>query len=98
MGIIGSTSASLGSFGHEGAGIIRKIGPGVKHLSVGDRVFMVSTGCFSTSFVTSEAGCEKIPDTLTFEDAATMPCVFATVIYSLIHVGRLEQGQVSWGH
>jgi len=29
--------------GHEGAGIIEEVGPGVTHLSVGDKVIMVST-------------------------------------------------------
>ncbi len=93
MGIVSSTSAALGL---EGAGIVTRIGPSTKDISVGDRVFVLGAGCFSTTLVASEKACEKIPNTLSFEDAATMPCVFGTVIYSLVHIGRLEPDQVSY--
>jgi NADPH:quinone reductase-like Zn-dependent oxidoreductase len=70
----------------------------VKQLSVGDRVLMIGADYFATTAVTIQEYCEKIPDTLTFEDAATMPAVFATTIYSLIHIGRMEKGQVRRVH
>ena len=35
----------------------------------------------------------KIPDSLSYESAATVPVCFGTVIYGLIDIGRLEQGQ-----
>jgi NADPH:quinone reductase-like Zn-dependent oxidoreductase/SAM-dependent methyltransferase len=89
MGIVDSSSASLGL---EGAGTVQKVGSGVKDLAVGDRVLIFGAGCFSTSLIAPANLCAKIPDDLSFQDAATMPCVFATVIYSLIHVGRLEEG------
>ncbi|SCV54257.1 uncharacterized protein FFB14_13561 [Fusarium fujikuroi] len=38
----------------------------------------ISHSEFSTQVIVSENLCEKIPDNLSFEDAATMPCVFAT--------------------
>jgi NADPH:quinone reductase-like Zn-dependent oxidoreductase len=91
MGIVSSTSAALGL---EGSGIVTHVGPRTSGLSVGDRVFVLGAGCFSTSVIASEKMCEKIPESLSFEDAATMPCVFGTVIYSLLHIGRLEPGQV----
>lgn len=89
MGIVGSTSAN---FGLEGAGTIKAVGSGVSDMKAGDRVLVFGAGCFSTSLVVSASLCAKIPDNLSFEDAATMPCVFATAIYSLLHVGRLEKG------
>lgn len=42
----------------------------------------------------SEALCEKIPDKMSFTDAASMPLVFGTAIHSLINMGRLSKGQV----
>jgi NADPH:quinone reductase-like Zn-dependent oxidoreductase len=89
MGIVGSKSAGLGL---EGAGTIKYVGSGVTDLAAGDRVLVFGAGCFATSLVAPASLCVKIPDDLSFEDAATMPCVFATVIYSLLHVGRLEKG------
>jgi NADPH:quinone reductase-like Zn-dependent oxidoreductase len=92
LGVVEVPKAGLGL---EAAGIIRSIGPEVTDLSVGDRVILLGTGCFSTSTTVSEQLCAKMPDDLSFEDGATMPCVYGTAIYSLIEVGRLEKGQVS---
>ena len=90
MGIVDSASSSLGI---EAAGIVRSIGSNVRDLSPGNRVFVLGSGCFSTSLIASADLCVKIPDDLGFKDAATMPCVFATVIYALINIGRVEKGQ-----
>lgn len=72
-----------------------RIGSQVKDLSIGDRVMFTSAGSFSTQISISAELCIKIPDALSFEEAATMPCVFSTVIHSLVDMGRLEKGQVS---
>jgi len=91
MGIIDATKKGLGL---EGAGTISRTGQDVKNLKVGDRVMVLATGCFSTRLITSAQFCTKIPNELSFEDAATMPCVYGTAIYSLMDVGRLEKGHV----
>ncbi|KAI7768286.1 hypothetical protein LZL87_013848 [Fusarium oxysporum] len=65
-------------FGLEGAGIVGRIGPNVKGLNIRDRVIFISHAAFSTQVVVSENLCEKIPDDLSFDDAATMPYGFAT--------------------
>ncbi|KAI1820897.1 hypothetical protein F4861DRAFT_545132 [Xylaria intraflava] len=80
-------------FGYEAAGIIRRVGSEVKSLSVGDRVIAMGVGMFATIVNTSELLCEKLPDGMSFADGATMPIVFATAIYSLIDIARLEKGQ-----
>ncbi|OHW98789.1 polyketide synthase [Colletotrichum incanum] len=89
MGIVDSKIDSLGL---EAAGIIRQTGPDTKALVAGDRVFVFGGGCFSTGIVISEKLCVKIPDNLSFEDAATMPCVFSTVIHGLMDIARLSKG------
>lgn len=93
MGII---EAPESGFGVEGAGIVRRTGPDVKDLKPGDRVIVIGHCLFGSKVVVSENCCEKIPDGLRLEDAATMPCVFATSMYSLFDIGRLEQGQVGF--
>jgi NADPH:quinone reductase-like Zn-dependent oxidoreductase len=91
MGIVEGANG----FGLEGAGIVSRIGPNVEGLKAGDRVMFISHSAFSTHVVVSENLCERIPDDLSFEDAATMPCVFATSYYSIFNIGNLKKGQVS---
>ncbi|KAK6954931.1 hypothetical protein Daesc_002560 [Daldinia eschscholtzii] len=81
------------TLGIEASGVISKVGPDVKDLRPGDRVFLTGEGCFSTHLVVPQRLCAKIPDSLSFEDAATMPCVFATVVYGLLDVGQLQKKQ-----
>ncbi|TWU78585.1 t1pks [Metarhizium rileyi] len=80
-------------FGLEGAGVVRRVGPDVRNLKPGDRVATMEHNVLSTLLLTSEAMCVKIPDSLSFTDAATMFTVYATVQQSLITVGQLEKGQ-----
>ena len=93
MGIVGG---SKNGFGHEAAGIVRRTGPNVTSLKAGDRVMLLSDGAFTTTQVLSEDLCAKVPDRLSFEDAATMPCVFATSIYSIFSIGNSRRGEVSF--
>ncbi|KAL0930356.1 polyketide synthase [Colletotrichum truncatum] len=90
MGIVDPISSKIGL---EAAGIVREVGPEANELVPGDRVFILGGGGFSNGITVSEKLCVKIPDTLNFEEAATMPCVFSTVIYGLLDVGRLEAGE-----
>ena len=73
---------------------VRKVGPQVKHLNVGDRVLCCTDGSFSTTLSTSELFCAKMSDSLSFVEAATIPCVYGTVIYGLMDIARLSKGQV----
>ena len=82
-------------FGAEGAGIVRKVGPQVNQLRIGDRVAVLGSNIFATTIQTSETFCVKIPDNMSFEAASTMFVPNVTALYSLIDVGRLEKGQVS---
>ncbi|PWY84422.1 polyketide synthase [Aspergillus eucalypticola CBS 122712] len=79
--------------GVEASGIVRHVGPDVKRLCPGDRVMLREDGTFATHAIASEKLCAKIPSDLSFEDAATMPVVFATAIYSMFDLGGLQEGQ-----
>ncbi|KAH0539026.1 putative secondary metabolism biosynthetic enzyme [Glutinoglossum americanum] len=95
MGIIEGPVIEGKGLGCEGAGVIRRVGPAVRHLKPGDRVIAFEGGCFSTLLTVESRLCAKIPDDLGFEDAATMPSVYGTVVHSLIDIGGLKRGQVS---
>lgn len=81
-------------FGFEGAGVVRRIGSQVRSLNVGDRVAVFERNMFATKIVTLEILCVKIPEQLSFNDAAVMFFPYATAMHSLMSVGGLERGQV----
>lgn len=91
MGVVDAASDENGL---EGAGVVHRVGSEVKDFKVGDRVIIFDHGCFSTRMAISAKLCAKIPGDLSFEEAATLPCVYSTVIHSLLTIGRLEKGQV----
>lgn len=82
--------------GVECSGIVTRIGPEVKALAPGDHVVVFSGGTFSSALMTTERLCAKIAANLSFVEAAALPCVFATVIHSLMDVARLKKGHVGF--
>ncbi|KAF3063606.1 Lovastatin diketide synthase LovF [Daldinia childiae] len=95
MGIL-KTSTENVPLGHELAGIVRQVGAKVNDLVIGDRVMATPpNACFKTQVKTPASLVAKIPDNLTFEEAASMPICYTTVIESLLKIGRLEKGQAS---
>lgn len=90
MGIIADSAVGIGM---EGSGVVTAVGPGVTDLQRGDHVLYVGDNCFSTQLTLSSRLCAKFPASISFEQAATMPCVYATVIHALLDVGGLRPGQ-----
>ncbi|KAI3322568.1 putative polyketide synthase [Xylariaceae sp. AK1471] len=90
MGIIELPSRQ---FGLEAAGVVTRVGQDVKEFEVGDRVGCMATQAFSSVMVSPDISCVRIPEGISFEEAATMIIPFGTVIHSLITVGQLEPGQ-----
>ena len=91
MGIVDMYGRGLGV---ELSGIVRKVGSGVADLKPGYRVLCATDGAFCTINQTPAAFCAKLADGLTFAQAATMPAVYSTVIYSLMDTAHLRSGQV----
>ena len=79
--------------GLEGAGIVEDVGSEVTGLQKGDRVFFMENGSLATSVKLSASSCIKLPLDLSFEEAATMPCVYSTAIHCLMDLGRLREGE-----
>ncbi|KAI1328458.1 acyl transferase domain-containing protein [Xylariaceae sp. FL0255] len=80
-------------FGLEAAGVVTRIGADVSTVKIGDRVCCLSSQCFSSVIVAPENLCMPMPDGLKFIEAATMIIPFATAIWSLINIGRLQKNQ-----
>ncbi|KAH6689849.1 KR domain-containing protein [Plectosphaerella plurivora] len=87
------------TLGLEASGIVSRVGPAVAGLEPGDRVmFLAGDGCLGTHTVVAAPLVTKIPESLSFESAATIPLCFATVLRALLDVGRLEKGQTVLVH
>lgn len=91
MGIVPEDEHMIGC---ECAGYVRRLGPGVSGFKVGDRVVAQTNGTYVNHLQVVTDRVHPIPDSMTFEDAATIPLVYLTAIYSLFHLGGLQEGQV----
>ncbi|MFI9237612.1 SDR family NAD(P)-dependent oxidoreductase [Streptomyces sp. NPDC053079] len=84
--------------GMECAGVVEATGPGVSTVAPGDRVFGLAPGTFASHVVTTEHALGRMPDRMTFTEAATLPVVFLTVHYALGHLARLSAGETVLVH
>jgi acyl transferase domain-containing protein/acyl-CoA synthetase (AMP-forming)/AMP-acid ligase II/NADPH:quinone reductase-like Zn-dependent oxidoreductase/thioesterase domain-containing protein/acyl carrier protein/SAM-dependent methyltransferase/short-subunit dehydrogenase len=82
-----------GTIGSEYAGVVVEVGPEVEGLKAGDEVFGLDSGCFATHVVVEARNVLPKPPSLSFEEAATMPCVFLTAWYALERLAELRPGQ-----
>lgn len=79
--------------GGEAAGVIIDVGAGVNHLHVGQRVAAFTrTGAFAERLSAPASAVTPIPDTLSFEVAATLPLAFGTAMHALIDRAHLAPG------
>ncbi|THV54000.1 hypothetical protein BGAL_0037g00440 [Botrytis galanthina] len=90
---------ALGRLGMEGlgvecAGVVTRIGNECQYdIKCGDRVVMVSVGCMKSHPRTGADRVVKIPNNLSFHDAAAAANPGITAYYSLINIARLQRGE-----
>lgn len=89
IGIIPENEHLLGG---EGSGIIARVAPDVTLFEPGQRVLFFEKGSFGNRIITTTQRVRRIPDSMTFEEAATIPCVFMTSMHALCHLARLQKG------
>ena len=85
----------IDAWGGESTGYVTAIGSAVKHLKVGDRVMCMGSSSpgFATEVQRPVECCVKIPDSLSDEEAATMPIMYYTAFVGLIEKANLQKGQ-----
>ncbi|EMD88582.1 hypothetical protein COCC4DRAFT_154765 [Bipolaris maydis ATCC 48331] len=88
--VMGNSPYPAGGLGRSAAGRICAIGPNVKGFAVGDRVIGLGSGSFSSHLRVSEKLIEKIPDSISFEEAATLPAAFGMALAALHSTGNLQ--------
>jgi NADPH:quinone reductase-like Zn-dependent oxidoreductase len=83
--------------GHDFAGVVEAVGPGVERLKVGDEVFGVTSirqaGAFAESVIADEKNVGLKPPSLSFEQAAALTIVSLTAWNALAAKARLSAGQ-----
>ncbi len=79
--------------GYEVSGVIDQVGASVSDFSVGDRVLaMPKFGGYSDTIVLPSGQVFKMPDKMSFEEAAALPVVYLTAHHMMLFVGNLRKG------
>lgn len=79
--------------GFYASGVIEEVGPGVTAFNPGDRVFGMIRGAYAEYGVAKAQELMKLPDNLSFEEAATIKAGAEAAWKALFTEGELEAGQ-----
>jgi NADPH:quinone reductase len=76
------------------AGVVAAVGHDVKNLKVGDRVLaMAEHGGYAEFVALAEAQCYRLPENMSFVDAAAMALVYDTSWFALRDRARVQPGE-----
>ncbi len=81
------------TFGLECAGVITAIGDEVTDFKLGDEVMAIAPACLGGFSYPKAAHCLLKPQSINWQEAASLPVVYLTAYFSLIHLCRLEQDE-----
>nr|WP_257231509.1 type I polyketide synthase [Streptomyces sp. Rer75] len=93
LNVLGMYPGDAGRLGHEGAGVVVEVGPGVDDFAVGDRVMGLLDGGFGPSAVADARMLARMPGGWSYEQAASVPVVFLTAYYALVDLAGLQAGE-----
>lgn len=80
--------------GLEVAGLVEAVGPDVTDRWVGQRVVAtLPYGGYAELAAVNRAGTVPLPESLSFEEGASIPIVFLTSWYGLVKMARIEAGE-----
>ena len=79
--------------GAECTGVVTRVGAEVTDLQVGDRVVALTAGAFDSFVTVARPLVAPLPATLSFEQGATVGTAFTTAWYSLVDLGKLNEGE-----
>ncbi len=79
--------------GYEVAGVVEAVGAGVTTLAAGDRVWALTRfGGHAEVVVTPASYARRMPDAMSFEQAAALPVAYATAIILIDELARVRSG------
>jgi NADPH:quinone reductase-like Zn-dependent oxidoreductase/SAM-dependent methyltransferase len=79
--------------GGECAGFVTGIGSNISEFNIGDRVVVGGIDSYKTVVRTYNENTMRIPETMSFPQAASIPVTFCTAYYSLVEMARLKKGE-----
>jgi len=83
--------------GHDVAGVVTKVGPGVSQFKVGDEIYArpadYRIGTFAEYISINENDVALKPKNISMEEAASIPLVGLTAWQALVEIGNLKKGQ-----
>lgn len=95
-GLLDDTSAaetSLDKLGLEIAGVVTAVGAEVENLRIGDRVFGFAANGFRSYLTVASQALVRMPEHLSFEDAATIPVAYSTGWLALRELAGIKSGE-----
>lgn len=97
MGLLSNAAVEGGLFGRtfglECAGVVSAVGKNVKNVKVGDEVMATAPSCLGGFAYPKAVHCVQKPASIDWSQAASLPVVYTTAYFSLIHHCRLEKGE-----
>ena len=79
--------------GVDAAGEVHAIGEGVTAFKLGERVMFRARGCFAEYVIVDPALAARVPEHLSWEEAAAIPVAFITAYEALVQFGGLKAGE-----
>ena len=80
-------------FGDDFSGVVERVGRNVKDLAVGDGVTGLAPYCFRTFVTVHRQKIFRLPQEISFHDAATLPTAFLTAHYAINELARMQKGE-----
>jgi acyl transferase domain-containing protein/acyl carrier protein len=93
LNVLGMYPGDPGPPGLECAGIVTALGDGVTDVAVGDAVVGIAAHAYDAYVVTKAELVVRMPATLTFAEAATIPIAYLTANYGLLRLAGLQPGE-----
>lgn len=80
-------------FGHEAAGIVRRVGSKVDRISPRDRVVYIGQGAMRTVIRSHQVAVHVLPASVPIEEGVSIPIAYTTAYQSLVNVARMQKGE-----
>ncbi|KAL8910257.1 MAG: hypothetical protein Q9171_004421 [Xanthocarpia ochracea] len=79
--------------GQEASGVVLRTGSRATKYKPGDRVSTINVGTHATRIRADYRATAKVPDSMSFEEAAAVPVIHHTAYYAFVKVAKLHRGQ-----
>ncbi len=93
LNALGMYPGDAGALGSECSGIVTAVGEGLTEFAVGDAVISFATASFATHVIAPTGLTVRKPDSISFEQAASLPNAYVTAAFALRVAGRLQPAQ-----